>query len=508
VKSPDVKLRLAASQGPPHGKSLRLGPVNFNTVAGLLAGALLPLAGGLLVTAVMAWVRGTVADTYPLLYAALVTLALAGFGYYLGRQRGSTIFTADALVTVAATWILFGFLGALPFVFAGVADFTDAWFESISGFSTTGASIFPAPSQLSQGLLFWRALTHWFGGLGIILLYLALFPQIGAGAKHLFSHEATGPITDTLKPRLKQTARTLWRVYLTLTVANIVLLMICGMGWFDAVCHAFATLATGGFSTQDASIGQYHSLPIELVTVTFMILAGINFSLYARALRGRSLGVFWRDTEFRAYLVFLALAVLIVADSLVDTVYPGLWQALRSALFQTVSYHTCTGFATDDANRYPALAQILLVMVMFLGGSAGSTAGGLKIARIVLLAKVVFREVYCTFRPNAVLAIKMSGSPVDNDTIRTIGSFLALAVASYAIGALAMAALGLDAGTALSAPAACLWGVGPGMSVVGSMGNYSTVPTAGKWLLSALMLLGRLEFFTFLVVFSPRFWKR
>ena len=490
------------------GTGFHLGPVNCATVSRLLAGALLPLAGAFLVTAGMALIHGTRADTPPFLYATLVTLILAGLGFWFGRRRGTTIFTADALVTVAATWILFGLLGALPFIFAGVTDFTDGWFESISGFTTTGASIFTAPADLSAGLLFWRALTHWIGGLGIILLYLALFPQIGAGARHLFTHEATGPITDTLKPRLRQTARLLWRVYLSLTIANILALMLCGMGWFDAVCHAFATLATGGFSTKNGSIGEYHSVAIELVTVSFMILAGINFSLYARAVRGRSLKVFWRDTEFLVYIALLALGVMIVADSLVGVVYPTHWQSLRSALFQTVSYQTCTGFATDDANKYPALAQILLVMVMFLGGSAGSTAGGLKIARIVLLAKVVFREVYKTFRPNAVMAIKMSGNPVDNDTIRTIGSFLALAVGTYAIGALFMAALGLDAGTALSAPAACLWGVGPGMSVVGSMGNYSTIPTAGKWFLTALMLLGRLEFFTFLVVFSPRFWKR
>lgn len=490
------------------GSGFQFGPVNFGTVAHLLAQALLPLAGALLVTAAIALVRGTMDDTYPFLYATLVTAVLAGLCFFVGRRRGATIFTADALVTVAATWILFGLLGALPFTFAGVADFTDAWFESISGFTTTGASIFAAPSQLSAGLLFWRALTHWFGGLGIVLLYLALFPQIGAGARHLFTHESTGPITDTLKPRLRQTARTLWRVYAALTVANIVGLWLCGMDLFDAVCHAFATLATGGFSTQDGSIGQYHSLSIELVTVLFMILAGVNFSLYARAARTRTLSVFSRDTEFRTYVVFLVLAVMIITVALLGTVYEDRWHAFRSALFQTVSYHTCTGFATDDANRYPAVAQILLILVTFLGGSAGSTAGGLKTARIIILAKVVFREVYKTFRPNAVLAIKMSGNPVDNDTIRTIGSFLTLAVATYAVGALVLAALGLDAGTALSAPAACLWNVGPGLSVVGSMGNYATLPSAGKWLLSALMLLGRLEFFTFLVVFSPRFWKR
>jgi len=486
----------------------QVGPVNARVVAWLLGGSIASLAVLLLLPVAIALTLDQRADAYPFVYAALIAGAVAGLLYTVGKKTRATIFTAEALVTVALSWIMFGLLGALPFIFSGATDFTDGWFETISGFTTTGSSIFPAVSQLPHALLFWRALTHWVGGLGIILLYLALFPQIGAGAKHLFTHEATGPITETLKPRLRQTARTLWRIYLTLTLANIAALMIFGMGWFDAVCHAFATLATGGFSTQDNSFAHYQSVSLELVTVLFMLLAGVNFSLYSRAYATRSIRVMLRDTEFRVYIGLIAFAVLVVTVSLADTIYPERWLAFRSALFQTVSLHTCTGFATDNANNYPAIAQILLVMVMFLGGSAGSTAGGLKTARIVLLAKLAYREIYRTFRPQAVISVKISGNPVEQDALRTITGFFALAVASYAVGALFLAAFGLDGGTALSAPAACLWGVGPGMSIVGTMGNYSTLPVAVKWFLTALMLLGRLEFFTFLAVLSPSFWRR
>lgn len=439
--------------------------------------------------------------------AALTTFLVALIAYKRGRPADS-IFPREALTTVALGWISTAALGALPFLFSGVLSHPiTAFFESASGFTTTGATIFSDVEGLPHAVNWWRTLTHWLGGMGIVVLFIAVLPRLGVGAKHLFKSEVPGPITGELKPKLRETASVLWKIYLVLTLAEATLLYIAGMNVFEAICHSFATLATGGFSTRNASVAAFDSVAIEMIIIVFMFLAGVNFSLYHILYSRRKWGLVLKDSELKVYAGFIIVGTIIIAAGLVEMQRP-FFTSIRQALFQVVAIQTTTGFGTDNFNVYPAFAKLLLVGLMFVGGSAGSTGGGMKVVRIMILAKAIYAELYHTFRPQAVLSLKVGGHSLPTELVRTALAFFAAGVGAFFVGSVLVSLFGIDLETSFSAVAASLWNIGPGLGRVGSIENYGWLPIPVQLLLSLLMIIGRLELFTVLVLFIPALWRR
>ena len=439
--------------------------------------------------------------------ASGLTFLVGGGMYLYGRRERGTISRREALIVVALSWVLIGLFGALPYMFDGsFTNFADAFFEAVSGFTTTGSTVLVEIEALSYGVHFWRSMTHWLGGMGIIVLFIAIFPQLGVGAKHLFKSEVPGPITEGLKPKIKETASVLWKIYVGLTVIEALLLYFAGMSVFDAVCHSMATLATGGFSTKNGSVADFESVPIDLIITFFMFLAGINFGLYFLFIRGKMTALF-KDIEFRVYAGVTLLATLAIAINIL-TIHPDFLQALRYAVFQVVGVMTTTGFGTDNFDVWPPFSKLLLVFLMFMGGMAGSTAGGMKVSRIIVLVKAALNEVYKTFRPNAVRKVKLGRSVMPDPVIKSIFGFFVLFMMTFVIASLIMGLLGLDVVTATTAVVATLANIGPGLARVGSIENFAFIPSVGKIVLSICMILGRLELYTVLVLFLPHFWKR
>ncbi|RJQ70719.1 MAG: TrkH family potassium uptake protein [Desulfobacteraceae bacterium] len=446
----------------------------------------------------------------PLLKAAGWTVS-AGVLLFVGfrKQRETSIRQREGMAIVALGWTAVGLFGALPFYLAGDGwSFVDAFFESVSGFTTTGASILTDVEAMPAGLLMWRSFIQWLGGMGIIVLSIAILPFLGVGGMQLYKAEVPSPVPDKLKPRIRETAKVLWKVYALFSLAEVLLLMLGGMRFFDALCHAFTTMPTGGFSTQNASFAQFDSLYLDGVVMFFMILAGINFSLHYQMLRGRPLA-FWRDGECRFFLaVVMVLAVLVTWDLYRFSVYSSLGQALRYGAFQVVSILTTTGYATADYERWPAMSQLILLACMFLGASAGSTGGGMKCLRIMLCFKYCYKEMFLLVHPRAVTTIKIGGRSVSEDIMRSVLGFLALYVALFGLSAIVLAGLGVDFVTAFGAVAATIGNIGPGFGSVGPAENYAHLPYAAKWLLIWCMLLGRLEIFTVLIFLMPEFWRK
>ncbi len=435
------------------------------------------------------------------------TLAIGGLLFVWGRANIETVYRRDGLAVVGLGWILAGILGAIPYYWGGVFDlFIDALFEAVSGFTTTGATVLEDIEAVPKSLLLWRMISHWLGGMGIIVLFVAIFPQLGVGAKQLFRSEVPGPITEGLRPKIKETALALWKIYLVLTAAMVALLVAVGVAPFEAICHAMSTIATGGFSLFNRSIGHFDSVVVDAIVSTFMLLAGINFSLYYLLMRGHFQAVL-RNAELRFYLG-LVVGVTAIITLVIIPLHGGFGAALRFASFQTLAILTGTGFGTDDYMQYPSLAKMLLIALMFVGGCAGSTAGGIKIARVVVLLKVAYVELVRVFRPQVRTAVRLGGSVVDEETVRSILIFFSSFVGITLIGSLFMASLGLDLLTAFSSVLACLANVGPGMARVGPVENYAHIPSPGKAFLVLCMLLGRLELGTLLVLFVPSFWRR
>lgn len=412
-----------------------------------------------------------------------------------------------AIVTIG--WVTLPLIGALPFFLSGaIPNLTDAYFESVSGFTTTGASILADVESLPLGVLFWRSFTHWLGGMGIIVLYLAILPMMGAGGIQLFKAEVAGPSKDKLTPRVVTTARLLWGIYVFLTVVEILLLSLGGMPLFDAICHSFGTIATGGFSTKNASIAFYQSAYIESVVTIFMLLAGVNFALHYAALKGDVLQ-YLRNAEFRYYIstFLIALTLLIIVNAPKE--YGGdFLSALRFGAFNLASIMTCTGFATTDFALWNPLAQLVLFFLMFPGGCAGSTAGGIKNIRIYILLKSVINAIRRLIYPKAILPIRVDRQVIDPEVLTGIGGFLLLYLMTFLGGSMILCATGLDLVAALSGTASCLAGIGPGLSSVGPMGNYAHLTDVAKWVLMGCMVLGRLEILTVFVLFTPTFWKK
>lgn len=478
--------------------------MNRHGVWYLLGRLLLALAVCLLVPAAVALSTG--GTEAPELAAFLISAAISGLaGVVCQRvfsQRESFAFgRREAFLLVSAAWITASAVGALPFVLVKGPGFAiDALFESASGFTTTGASILTDVEIEPPGLLVWRSLTQWLGGMGIIVLGIAILPKLAVGGMELLAAESTGPIKEKLTPRIVQTAKALWGIYLLLTLILTGGLLALGMGAFDAVNHAFATVSTGGFSTRNASIGAWDSPGIDLLIVAFMFLSATNFALHFQWLRGRPLNVL-RDPEFRLYGVIVTTAIFAVSADLYfeGPATQGVLAVLRVASFQVLSVMTTTGFATADFDLWPGFSRALLFVLMFVGGCAGSTSGSIKVVRVLLVFKTIGVAVKRLVQPHAVLPVRLGLRPVPDDVVTAVMTFVVLFVLLFAGGGLLLTLMGLDPLSAFSAAASSLANVGPGFGTVGPMRNFSDVPDPGKLVLTALMIVGRLELYTVLV---------
>lgn len=442
------------------------------------------------------------------LFASAAITAGLGFGLRLLRRPDSDIRHREGFAVVAFAWLLATLCGSLPFLLSGaIPSFTDAFFETVSGFTTTGASILSDIEALPHGVLFWRSLTHWIGGMGIIVLTIAILPFLGVGGMELFRAEGVRTAGDRLTPRITDTAKILWGVYVTLTAAMVGLLLLGGMNLFDALCHAFGAIATGGYSTRNVSMVAFPSAFIHYVTVLFMVLGAMNFSLHYRARRG-DLRVYLRDYECRFYLIVLGVATLIACFHTFAQREFGIERTFRDTLFQVASIGTTTGYATADYEKWPNGPQYILLVLMLFGGCAGSTAGGIKQMRIYIVLRFVVREITRMLHPNAVVPVRAGKEPVQREIVANIlGSFV-LYMFTFGVGVLVISLMGYDMPTSMGGVAATMGGVGPGLGLVGPMDNYGHFPAAGKWVFSLLMLMGRLELYTLMIIAYPSFWKK
>lgn len=444
----------------------------------------------------------------PAFIIAIALTAIVGFLTWKLTPSKMEIGIRDGFAIVTLGWITVAFFGSLPaFISGAIPSFTDAYFESMSGFSTTGASILNDIESLPHGVLFQRSLSHWLGGMGIIMLSLAILPMLGIGGMQLFKAEVPGPVTDKLTPRIKQTAEVLWGVYLLLTVLETILLMLGGMNFFESLCHTFGTMATGGFSTRNASIGAYDSPFIQWVIIVFMVLAGCNFALHFRTIRG-NLKSYQKDSEFRFYISMMVISVAILLIFNSSGLFDGAGEKLRHTVFQVISIMTTTGYGTHDYELWAPAAHFLLLTLMFVGGMAGSTGGGMKTMRIFILIKQSRMELRQIIHPRGIFPVRLGQRVISDEVVKNIFGFFLLYVLIFIFGALAMTFLGLDILTSIGASAACINNIGPGLGDVGPADNYSGIPWLGKWILTGLMLIGRLEVYTVIVLFSRSFWRK
>ncbi|MFZ1199322.1 MAG: TrkH family potassium uptake protein [Desulfobacterales bacterium] len=449
------------------------------------------------------------ASVTPLLEAMGITVGCGALLYLFFKEAKAEVITQrEGMAIVAFAWTAIGMTGALPF-YLGIQNcsFVDAFFESVSGATTTGASILVNIEALPKGLLFWRSFIQWLGGMGIIVLSVAILPFLGVGGMQLYKAEVPSPVPDKLKPRIRDTSMILWKVYAVISLAQVVLLMAGGMSLFDALCHAFTTMPTGGFSTRNASVAHYDSLYIDGVIIVFMMLAGINFSLHYQVMRGRPLA-FWRDSECRFFLGAVLVLVVLVSFDVFGAVYASLGQAFRYGAFQVVSIVTTTGFVTADYEKWPAMSQLILLLCMFLGASAGSTGGGMKCLRVMLCFKFCYKELFSLIHPRAVTHVKIAGKSVPDDVIRSVLGFMSLYLGLFALNSVLLAGMGVDFMTAIGAVAATIGNIGPGFGMVGPVQHYGHIPDPAKWLLIWCMLLGRLEVFTVIILLVPEFWRK
>ena len=438
-----------------------------------------------------------------------LTLA-AGFLIWLPVHRSrKDLRLRDGFLVVAAFWTVLGAFGAAPLYFADELSLsvTDAIFESMSGLTTTGATVMTGLDELPRAILYYRQQLQWLGGMGIIVLAVAVLPMLGVGGMQLYRAETPGPVKDTkLTPRITETAKALWYIYLAFTIACAASYMAAGMGWFDALCHAFSTVAIGGFSTHDLSIGYFDSTAIELVAIIFMFAAGVNFSLHYFAWRYISVKHYSQDPEFRGYTVILiTVSALVIAGLLQHGVFDSVSETVVTGLFQAVSIATTTGFTTAEYASWPAAVPVLLIFASFIGGSAGSTAGGIKVVRWLLIYKQGVREIVRLVHPSAEIPVKLGNKAVPFRVVDAVWGFFSIYVVVFSVMLITMMATGLDQVTAFSAVAATLNNLGPGLGEVSS--GFMSLSNTAKWISIVGMLLGRLEIFTLLVLVTPTFWR-
>lgn len=447
-------------------------------------------------------------DTDDFLLVAGITSLVGTLLTLIGHGAAKGLSRRDGYIIVSSAWLLFSLFGMLPFIMSGyVPNVVDAFFETMSGFTTTGATILNNIESLPHGLLFWRSLTQWIGGLGIVFFTIAVLPVFGVGGVQLFAAESTGVKHDKVHPRIGVTAKWIWSIYLILTVTQTILLLFGGMNLFDSICHSFSTTATGGYSTKQDSIAYYHSAYIEYVISAFMILSSINFTLLFFFMRGKVNKLF-SDAESRWFLSSIFLFTAIIAITLYFTSNMGAEESFRKSLFQVASLHTSTGFGTADYMTWAPFIWVLLTFTMICGGCAGSTSGGMKSIRLVILNRITKNEFKRIIHPNAVLPVRINKQIISSSVISTVLAFTILYIVIIGLGWVTMVALGVGYMESFGVVVSSIGNVGPGLGLCGPAYSWSGLPDASKWILSFLMLIGRLEIFTILLLFTPGFWKK
>ncbi len=423
-------------------------------------------------------------------------------------NKSKHITQREGMAIVATGWTVICVFGSLPFYFdESFVSFIDAFFESVSGFTTTGSSVLTNIEAVSKSILFWRSFIQWLGGMGIIVLSLAILPFLGVGGMQLFKAEVPSPAPDKLKPRIRDTAKILWKVYLVITLVEVFLLLLGGMSFFDSICHAFTTMPTGGFSTKNISIAHYNQWYFDFVIIIFMIIAGINFTLHYQFLTGKPLTIF-KDVELRFFILLIIIFTSLITFNVYESVFDKFSEAFRYSFFQVVSIITTTGYATYDYELWPPMSQVILFFCMFIGASAGSTGGGMKCIRILLCFKYCYKELFILIHPHAVSKVKINNKLVPSNVLHSILGFIVLYIFLFVISSIIMAGLGVDFITSITSVASSLGNIGPGFGIVGPAKNYASIPDTGKWVLIGCMLLGRLEIYTVIILLVPEFWRK
>ncbi len=497
--------------------SFRRAQFDFSSVLGILGAFIFFLGFALISPLVIALIYGeAIWNTF--LYSAAIAFVVGGALYYFFKTDRE-LRIREGFLVVSLTWLFLSLVGALPFVISGILpSYTDAVFETMSGLTTTGATIMgdttsdgfqnPQIESLPKSILFWRSLAHWLGGMGIIVLSLAILPLLGVGGMQLFQAESPGPTADKLTPRVQETAKLLWGVYVAFTATEFLLLWIHpSMDWFEAINHAFATLATGGFSTKNSSIAAFDSVYVDVVITIFMFLAGINFAMHFRLLKGDTQS-FFNNRETRFYTLITFVSILVISLSLWIFDEYSIGSAIRYGAFQAVAIITTTGFGTDNYELWYSFGAFFLFLLFFTGGCAGSTGGGPKMIRWMIIIRNSYREVKQIVHPKAILPIRIGEKTVDPNIQRTVLSFFMLYIFVFGVGALIMASMGYGMDSAIGASIACLGNIGPGWGEFGPTDSFAHIPYAGKWVLILMMMIGRLEIFTVLLLFTPAFWKQ
>jgi trk system potassium uptake protein TrkH len=479
---------------------------HFRAVLHILS--LLMILNGLFMVSILpvSWICES-GDFNPLLISSAISANLGAIIWWFTRNN-KYLSKRDGYLVVTFGWVILGITGALPFILSGsISDIPSAFFETISGYTTTGASILNDIEALPAGIMLWRSMTQWIGGMGIIVLTVALLPLFGVGGVELFMAEAPGPSSGKLHPKITDTAKRLWIIYVLLTLAETIMLKVAGMTWLDALNHAFTTMSTGGFSTKNASIAAYNSPAIEYIITAFMLVCGINFSILYFIVKG-----IWKkvliDEEFKTYLGIIVVFTVAITSTLVVDSDKGLEESFRHAVFQVVTIITTTGFSTANYALWAPFAYMLILFLMFTGGSASSTSGGVKVLRHLIILKNGYMEFKRLLHPRGIIPVRINNKSVEQRTVYNVLAFFFIYLFVFILGALVISAFGHDLMTSAGASIACLGNIGPGIGDVDPSHNFAGFSTGAKFVLSFLMLLGRLELFTVLIIFTPSFWSK
>lgn len=446
-------------------------------------------------------------EFWSFLYTIIILIVL---GVILVRikTKSKNIYSRDGFAIVAIGWILISFFGALPFYFSGaIPSLVDSFFEASSGFTTTGASILTEIEGLSNGILFWRSFTHWIGGMGVLVLVTAILPSAGAGSMQIIKAESPGPNPGKLVPKVKETAKILYGIYLIITLVQLILLKVSGLPLFDSMIHTLGTVGTGGFSNRNISVGAYNNLAAEIIITVFMLICGANFALHYQLLKGNIKG-FFKDGEFKLYLFIVTMSIILITFNLNGNIYNSVKESLRYASFQVASIITTTGYATIDFNTWPSFSKLILLLLMFVGGCAGSTAGGMKNIRILLLFKAAKRDLLKIIHPKAVYKVTIQGKAVNEQTLSEVLGFFFMYIIILCCSVLIVSFEGKDIVTTISSVVTTLGNVGPGLEIVGPMGNFSSFTSFSKLIFSFCMIVGRLEIYPMILLLMPRFWAK
>lgn len=480
--------------------------MNFRLILKNLGVVLVTEAACMLLSMLVSLIYGQY-DLQAFAISILITLSF-GFGLYRIKPTHQNFYSRDGFALVAVSWFFVSLFGALPFILSGaIPSVIDAFFETVSGFTTTGSTILKEIEGLPRGILFWRSFTHWMGGMGVLVLMLAVLPKAGASTVHIMQAESPGPTVSKLVPKIGQTAKILYGIYIIFTFIQVILLVIVGMPLYDALIHAFGTAGTGGFSNKNLSVGAYQNVYAEVIIMVSMFIFGTNFALFYQALKGNIKSIF-RDEEFRFYLGTVFVATLLIAFNTLGSVFGTFWEALRHSSFQVSTIISTTGYATVDYNLWPTFSKAILVLLMFIGASSGSTGGGIKCLRIVILFKTIKREIIRIIHPKSVYSVKFGGRIVEEETLSGIMAFFFIYIAIFVASILLVLIEGKELISSFTAVAATLSNIGPGLEIVGPMGNFSDFSWFSKIVFCFDMLAGRLEILPVLLLLTPRFWRR